>query len=254
MNEEINNISVCIATFNGQSYLLEQLNSILIQLDSNDELIIVDDCSSDCTVKLIIELNDDRIKLHKNNLNRGHVYSFAYAIALAKHKIIFLSDQDDIWIEGRKGKMIRELNKSKKLLVSSNFISINQDGYNERRSNHSLKANDSNYHFNNILGIFIGNRDYYGCTMAFKSEIRSIILPMPAFVKTHDLWIALAANIMKSNLHLESITLKRRLHGNNMSKSGRSLVKKINSRIFFLRSVIILYMRLLFNYRLIKKN
>ena len=65
----MNRISVCMATYNGADFILEQVNSILSELKTNDELIIVDDCSSDSTVDLIMELNDGRIKLFCNKTN-----------------------------------------------------------------------------------------------------------------------------------------------------------------------------------------
>ena len=65
-------ISVCMATYNGEKYIEEQLKSILPQIGINDEVIIVDDCSTDNTVNIIREINDTRIKLFQNDRNRKH--------------------------------------------------------------------------------------------------------------------------------------------------------------------------------------
>ena len=91
-------ISVCIATYNGEKFIQKQIKSILSQISLNDEVIVVDDLSSDNTVKIIESLNDKRIKIYLNNKNQREVYSFNRAIELAKNNFIFLSDQDDIWI------------------------------------------------------------------------------------------------------------------------------------------------------------
>ena len=64
-------ISVCMATYNGARFVREQLESILKQLGEGDEVVIVDDCSTDQTVDLIRHLNDDRIKLMVNTSNHG---------------------------------------------------------------------------------------------------------------------------------------------------------------------------------------
>lgn len=94
-------ISVCMATYNGAKFLTQQLESIIPQLNEEDELVIVDDCSTDNTLRIIQSTNDFRIKIFLNETNRGHVYSFGRALELASNDIIFMSDQDDIWLEGR---------------------------------------------------------------------------------------------------------------------------------------------------------
>lgn len=57
-------ISVCMATYNGEKYIKEQIDSILCQLSENDELIISDDRSKDRTIDIIKSYNDSRIKLY----------------------------------------------------------------------------------------------------------------------------------------------------------------------------------------------
>jgi glycosyltransferase involved in cell wall biosynthesis len=90
-------ISICLATFDGEQFLKKQLDTILVQIDESDEVIVVDDCSSDSTVKLIKEIGDKRIKITLNNKNTGALKAFERAISLAKGDYIFLSDQDDAW-------------------------------------------------------------------------------------------------------------------------------------------------------------
>ena len=64
-------VSVCLASFNGEKFINEQLDSILRQIKSTDEIIIVDDCSTDNTVTTILKLNDQRIRLISNKANLG---------------------------------------------------------------------------------------------------------------------------------------------------------------------------------------
>jgi glycosyltransferase involved in cell wall biosynthesis len=233
-----------MATYNGQKYVLEQLNSILDQLHSKDEVIIVDDCSEDDTINKINSLNDFRIKVYQNESNKGHVFSFAKAISLSKNDIIFLSDQDDIWIKGRIDLMGNKLLDTGLSFVSSNFNIMNMQGEIEKFPKGSLKSKDSTKHFNNILGIFFGKRNYYGCTMAFQKKIINLILPIPSYVESHDLWIALASNLIGSVSHIEEVTLIRRIHLNNVSDPNRKLLPKLRSRIIYCASVIILLYRI----------
>lgn len=239
------NISVCLATYNGASFLKEQLDSILIQLQKDDELIIVDDCSTDNTINLIKSYNDCRIKLFINKANRGVNFSFERAIALSHGDFIFLSDQDDIWPIGRINVMLSNLKRSNALLLSSNFTPINIDGNIYDGYNNYIKFADSQKYIKNILDIYWGKPNYFGCTMAFSSKLKEIILPFPSFIESHDLWIAFAGNLLKSNLHIDDISLYHRVHGNNLSITSRTIYKKILSRFIFTFSIIILFTRII---------
>src|ERR1700716_1223777 len=95
-------VSVVMAVYNGRKYLAEQLESVLAQLDEADELVIVDDASSDGSAAFVRELNSPRIRLFVNARNTGVIGTFDRALRLARHELVFLSDQDDIWLPGKK--------------------------------------------------------------------------------------------------------------------------------------------------------
>ena len=76
-------ISVCLASYNGQLFIKKQVKSILDQLKDNDELIIIDDCSTDKTVSTLNEIKDKRIKLYKNEVNLGVNKTFEKSIQLS---------------------------------------------------------------------------------------------------------------------------------------------------------------------------
>lgn len=236
-------VSVCIATYNGEKFIELQLKSILSQLNNDDEIVIVDDCSIDNTLNIIKSINDSRFKIFSNEKNRGHVYSFGRSIELATKEIIIMSDQDDIWIESRVAMMKDKLLKSKVMLLTSNSNFIDSNGIEVIYKNDGVEERNSQKYLTNIIDIFKGKENYYGCAMAFKREFRKLIIPIPTYVESHDLWIALAANICKSNLHSNEVTLKRRIHGSNASIVQRKLALKILSRIIFLASIIQLYIR-----------
>jgi glycosyltransferase involved in cell wall biosynthesis len=239
-------ISVCLAAFNGSDFVIEQIFSILGQLKQDDELIIVDDCSLDDTVSLIEKIPDPRIKILKNDSNQREIKSFCTAIRAATREIIFLSDQDDIWTPGRVGLMTQALRNSGAQVVSSNFTWIDSSGKPVDIRVDGVQESKSTRHLANIIDIFVGKTNYYGCAMAFRRDFSRIVTPIPAFVESHDLWIALASNISRSNVHTESRTLLKRQHGNNATSpvSARKLHSKIWSRVLFVLSIFVIFKRL----------
>jgi glycosyltransferase involved in cell wall biosynthesis len=238
-------VSVCMATYQGERHVERQLRSILEQLDASDEVIVVDDCSTDRTVELIENLSDPRISVFRNQINRREVYSFGRAIEIATGDIVFLSDQDDVWLPGRVRLMIDRLRESNAALVTSNFEWIDDSERPLDVAFDGVSSVASAHHLRNIADIFIGKTNYFGCAMAFRREIVPLIVPIPSYVESHDLWIALAANQIGSNLHVDDRTLRKRRHGNNATStvSSRSLLPKLRSRWIFVRSLIDLSMR-----------
>lgn len=241
-------VSVCIATYNGANYLAEQIESIVQQLDLNDEIVIVDDASTDNTLAIIKSFVDDRIRIYVNDCNCGHVLTFGRALSLASKDIILLSDQDDIWISGRVDHLLEELIESRCNLVSSNFDMVDGAGLplvNQKR----LKKADSRRALSNIIGIFSGNKPYYGCTMALRKRLLDVALPIPSFVESHDLWLALIVNITMTNCHSDTSTLVRRVHGKNLTPvKRRALLKIVFSRIKLLTCLVVIIFRLLFRF------
>ena len=205
--------SICMACYNGEKYIAKQIDSILKQIAENDELIIVDDCSTDNTVRVINDFEDKRIQLVCNNTNIGVNKAFEKAIKKAKGTIIFMADQDDIWTENRYVIMTEKLKEKNVMCVSGNSIAIDGEG--------------------NYIDFYLGKAYYYGCAMAFHRNLDDIILPFPQKIESHDLWIAMAANLLKSNYHIDDVVLERRVHGSNASIVSRPLSKKIYSRIVF---------------------
>ena len=94
-------ISVCMATYNGQKYIKEQIDSILCQLGPADELVISDDHSTDLTPDIIKSYDDKRIKFFYNELKKGVTHNFENALLKSKGDILFLADQDDVWLPNK---------------------------------------------------------------------------------------------------------------------------------------------------------
>jgi glycosyltransferase involved in cell wall biosynthesis len=225
--------SVCMATFNGSKYIEEQLRSILPQLSKQDEVIIVDDASSDETVNKIKSMNDDRISVYLHEENMGHVKSFEHALGLAKGDAIFLSDQDDIWIADRVTLMEGEMRRRSCGLLVSNFYNfefslVNKDIQRVRSSRHL-------FILNNVFLLFAGKQRYFGCTMAIDRKLMDKILPFPKAVEAHDRWIGIVGNLSGTVAHLEVPTVLRRLHEENLTpRSSRKIGFILKSRYNFL--------------------
>ncbi|OCW96323.1 glycosyltransferase [Alishewanella sp. HH-ZS] len=240
MNKE-SRVSVCMATYNGERYITEQLISIISQLKATDELIIIDDCSVDRTFDIVTRFSegDNRIRVFKNEFNLGVNQTFDIAINKATGDIIFLSDQDDVWVPGRVEVMKNSLCSQGKSFLSSNFNLIDSSGNLIKSVNDFSLSPGEGFLFNlrNILNIFTGRISYYGCAMCFTKDFARSVTPFPHFVESHDLWIAMAANVKSDCIHLKDITLSRRIHGSNVSVVSRSFKEKFISRFVFMRSL-----------------
>ncbi len=233
-----------MATYNGARYIQEQLDSILSELGENDEIIIVDDNSQDGTTCIIESYNDPRIKILRNKKNVGHVRSFERSIEHSRNQLLILADQDDVWKPGRVKLFTRYLFEHGALLATSNADFIGKDGGITNYSLPILSNRDSQKYTSNIAKVFLGKISYYGCAMAFRKELISLILPIPSYVESHDLWIAIAANLSKSNIHMNEKTFYRRIHDSNVTFYKRNILQKIKSRVTYIRSYFELKSRL----------
>lgn len=234
-------ISVCMATYNGEKFIKQQIDSILSQLEPTDELIISDDKSTDKTSQIILSYNDSRIKFYihsdkpnypKNKKDKNYFLAtknFENALNHAKGDYIFLSDQDDIWAENRIAKMTNVLKNENADCVMCNFSTIDENGKIIVEKGFS-KSPIKKF----LLGKIIKSR-FVGSSMAFTKDLLKKTLPFPENLRAHDLWIGCFA---KNFIFLdENLTYFRR-HGDNVStgidKSKNSLVYKITYRIKFL--------------------
>lgn len=229
-----------MATYNGERYVSEQIESILPQLRDGDELVIVDDASTDGTVALISAMEDPRIRLVRLERNVGYVRAFERAISLAQAEVVMFSDQDDIWTEGRVDALVGALRFG--AVAASNL-----ELYPTRRPLSSpltgrewrLSAATSGHSIRNVLRVLIGDAPYYGCAMAMRQEFREVALPFPEYlVESHDLWIAISANVNRTMRHVDDVTILRRLHESNASPSKpRGVRAVLRSRLMLLRTI-----------------
>jgi glycosyltransferase involved in cell wall biosynthesis len=220
-------ISVCVATFNGQAFIQEQLISILNQLSAFDEVVISDDCSSDNTIKIIQSIKDPRIKILSSCNKLGIVKNFERVLFNASGDYLFLCDQDDIWLPNKVEKCMLALRES--LLVVCDCRVVDKELNELYPSFFKLRQSGKGL-IKNLL-----KNSYLGCCMAFRKELLSQALPIPASAPMHDMWLGLIANCTGKVVFLyEPLVLYRR-HGDNASptaqKSTFTLFQKISYRI-----------------------
>ncbi|SRR6266498_1867495 len=212
---EIPEISVVIAAYNGEKYIKDQLNSILGQIDDSTEIIISDNGSIDNTLEIINEFKDPRIKLYQNRENKGSTFNFEYGLKKASGNIIFLSDQDDIWLENKFKTCIKWLEKFDVVVTDCKVV------------NADLRVlHESYFNFNKsgqgILKNLIKN-SYLGCCMAFKRKVLQIAIPFPSDIAKsyiHDIWIGFVSECFFSSHFINTPLLLFRRHQNSLSSAG----------------------------------
>jgi len=125
-------VSVILSTFNREKYVKKAINSVLNQTYKNIEIIIVDDCSSDGTLKIVSEYcnKDSRIIILKNEINFGIPKSWNKGITAAKGKYIARLDDDDFWTDPKKlEKQVEFLNNNRDyILTGGGAIWIDKNG------------------------------------------------------------------------------------------------------------------------------
>ncbi len=237
-NNKINNlnqiISVCMATYNGEKYIKEQLDSILSQIGENDEVIISDDSSTDNTVEIIKAFSDNRIKIFENQKFKSPIFNFENALNNATGDIIVLSDQDDIW-KANKIETIKKYMHNYDLVLSDADI-IDEKGNILHKSFYKLNGSKNGF-IKNIV-----KNSYLGCTMAFNKKILDKSLPFPKDLPMHDWWIGLIGEMYGKTYFIEDKLINYRRHGNNASPTGEkskySFFQKVIFRLIMIKNLI----------------
>ena len=181
-------ISVCVATYNGAAYIEAQLRSILPQLGAKDEVIVSDDGSTDETLALIRGLNDPRICLICHDRPIGSTANFYSALSQAKGDIIFLSDQDDVWMEDKVKRCVAWL-KDCDLVVSDAKV-VDADLAPLYPSLFALVHSREGLWRNWAFCTF------YGSARAFRRTVWEQAQPVPKNrLIAHDWWIGMVAEM-----------------------------------------------------------
>lgn len=212
-------VDILLATYNGEKYLVEQLESILSQTYSDFRLLISDDCSTDGTRKILEEYKnkDDRIQLFFQGKNLGVIKNFEYLLKKVENDYYMLSDQDDIWKNNKIEKSIEKLKNSESDLVYSDLEVVDENLNVTYESYWKLKGIYKKIKkYNNFEALYLNNF-ITGCTILSKKEYIKDILPLPNTSKfvLHDYWISLIISQKGKISYIEEPLIKYRQHKNN---------------------------------------
>lgn len=214
-------VSVCMATYNGERFIREQIDSILCQLKFEDELIISDDGSTDKTIEIINSYNDNRIILlhHKKNpaiARKKHSRNFYYAsenfenaLNHAHGDYVFLSDQDDVWLPGKVEEVCRALYNTD--LVLHNLELSYENGF------HKPCYDENPLPKNWLANLMAKPMPFWGCCLAFKKNLLEYILPFPRKLVAHDYWISCMALKHGKVTYVDNVLLNHRMYDESVS-------------------------------------
>jgi glycosyltransferase involved in cell wall biosynthesis len=215
--------SVAMCTYNGEEYLSKQLQSILYQTRSVDEIVICDDCSEDHTLEIIRDFKEKcpiPIMVMENAGNVGYVKNFEQAIGLCSGDIIFLSDQDDIWMPEKVAVICDFFEKH----PAVSFVFTNAQLIN------SVDANSYDKTLLDVVGwdrhagklfrdgfgyeVLVTSGRVTGATTALRTSFVPYCIPFPSVDApvAHDEMIAVQAMLANKIACIEDCLIKYRIH------------------------------------------
>lgn len=217
-------VTVVLTTYNGEQFVGEQLSSILEQTMLPDELIILDDCSSDGTVDIVSHMiqgiTDIKCRLIVNEKNKGWRRNFIDGFHMASGDIIFCADQDDIWEQNKLERMTKTIADNPQInVLACNLTPLYEDG--------ATKLADfyiENYGDGHIAPVRLEDHGFTvlrpGCTICFRREILNQVDAVWEEKLAHDevLW---AIGLATDSLYiLNEPLIQFRRHGKNNSPSN----------------------------------
>ena len=241
-------IIILLATYNGEKYIREQLNSIINNLYSNLKLIISDDASTDATLTILREFEDKYSfisVINHEDTPHGAFYNFQNLIQFVKTKKInadyyMFSDQDDVWKEDKIQDSVSEIEKQndgKPVLIYTSKEYVDEN----------LEPLGFNVPKEDLFDINILHQNKtYGCTYIFNKQLLDKLdYQAPDFFINYDHYVAFQAFLYGNVYYFPEKTILYRQHGNNVSgivkrklKERINFMKKYSSNIFLYKNLI----------------
>ncbi|TEY03973.1 glycosyltransferase family 2 protein [Campylobacter sp. US33a] len=224
-------IAVLLATYNGEKYLKEQIDSILNQTYKDIKIYIGDDCSKDGTIGIIRAYKDlypDKIVYYQNEVNIGFIKNFEKLLQSCSEDYIAFSDQDDIWLSSKLEEQIRAIKKEEKndlsIMTHSDLIMIDENEQILHKSffkfkKYKLKPEKD-------LGHILGPCGVMGNTMMINRALKEKVLPFPENIDFHDYYIAVMCELFGKRITIFTSLVYYRIHQNNTSNN------KLNPLVF----------------------
>ena len=220
------NISVAVTTYNGEKYIKEQLSSIMNQIRCADEVLIVDDASTDDTPEIIknfIEENElTNWRLIENKENLGFIKNYRKALLESTGDVICLCDQDDIWFEDKLETISSVMAQNPQILaLNTAFLIIDSNGNEKpaspKKNNYGLidKLLKKRLEKISLVSEFHSNISP-GCTMAIRKELADSYVRLTNCTLPHDYEMNVMAAAKGGLYFYDAALIKYRLHGDNL--------------------------------------
>lgn len=211
-------VSVVMATYNGRRYLREQLDSIAAQTRLPDELLIIDDGSSDGTPEMLAAWAEDKpwVRIDRNPRNLGINATFWRLLVESTGSHVFISDQDDVWMPEKIELMMREAGDA--LMAFSDAGIIDGDGKQLNPSEmgrHSWRKGLAMSAYFFVHGNFISGHNM----MVSRQLINRTPEPPAANVMMYDQWLALSASLQGGFTELDQPLARHRIHSQNANNN-----------------------------------
>jgi glycosyltransferase involved in cell wall biosynthesis len=223
-------IAIVMATYNGERYVGEQIDSILASNYQDLEIYIYDDGSKDSTMSILRDYEarfPQKLHVYQNETNLGHLMNFMHALSTTTTDYVMFSDQDDVWNSNkaaitlkRMKHMEAQLGKETPLAVFTDAVVVDQE---LKVLKHSFFCSGHLNPYRTDLGHLLMENKLIGCTVMINAALRRILLsrPLPKKARYHDWWLALiAASFGKIGFIREGTLLYRQHGGNVVGDSG----------------------------------
>lgn len=233
-------IDILMATYNGERYIEEQLDSIIKQHDTNWRLLVRDDCSQDNTSQIIQRYQiryPEKIFLIPSTEHSGSAMNnFFKLLDYAENEYIMFADQDDVWKSDKIALTLRKMRemeiqygKDIPLLVHTDLCVVDETLHTINPSIFAMQNMDyQRDKFNHLLATNIVT----GCTMLFNQSLLKLLKEKPKTAVMHDMWIALVAAAFGEIGFVNKATMLYRQHGNNANG-----VKEVKSLSYVIKEV-----------------
>jgi glycosyltransferase involved in cell wall biosynthesis len=220
-------VSIALAVYNGEKYLSQLLASLEQQTIKPFELVVLDDCSSDNSIKIIREFPLSFTKrIYSNEKNQGPVFTFRKLAQLCKGEFIAFCDQDDIWLPQKielSLSSIKKLETDLAAIVFSDLRVIDEEGKLLHNSFFKLRSTKPGKF--SLADILFGNI-VTGCASIINRAMASELARMPLNAMMYDHWAALIGYSFGKHSFINEPLILYRAHGTNVTdKHKASFVK-----------------------------
>lgn len=234
-------IDILLATYNGEKYVREQIESILNQTYTNFNLLISDDVSKDNTVSILkeYEQKDSRVKVFVQEKNLGYIRNFEFLLKNITSKYYMLSDQDDFWLPEKVEKSYKKISEENLDLAFCDLEVVNEKLETIYPSFWKYLKIDNKVKYDDYRTEYLYNCAT-GCTIIARNKFMDKILPVPykSEYMPHDYWIALVVAVNGKIGHIDDKLIKYRQHSNNQigtEKTSHKFKKFEQVRDLFLK-------------------